>query len=996
MLLVGPLRKRSTVAPSSSPAAAGVAFAMARLIALALATAAALVRPADAQTVPTAAASSQSWRDPGTLVRQVVRDADTSGIAEAGKRWRARVGNDRSLRPLLEGTLARVDFKFVDAERWYARIARDDSSSRAAAHAAFGAVAVTSGSLGYLKAQAAVQAIGRRLLQLGDSSGYAEVLLAQASLTLRGIGFDSARAVLRASERATPASDAWLRARQSCTALQLRARAREKLRDSTWHRARAEASAQGPRVYAECLFVQAQYLESLGIADSVYPVLDTLAAVQRATGLRSGLAATLQWRGSIYMWGGHYRAAREVLHESLRIAATLETPGADSWATLNLGQIAYRTGNWGEASRLLLRARTSFLAANDRLGLAYADRTYAESALRRGDLARADSAFIALVATSDAVSLAVRVSATLARAEIARQQHRLELSAHLLDSAAALARQRNMNEADNEQLYTRALLAMSRGDYAAARAGWQQLLEPARQFDGPSRFEVLTRAAETDAAAGDLNAAWRDFQQAQRVIDGWRGTRALREDQLSALQDRHFDWDIDLGLATTVARFATSDRTAEAMAIAEWRRLRSMEQQALQRGAFAIERADQSGIVVRSLSADTLDIRRLPTLARARLGPSLGVISYIVGQGGEPTTAFLLTRDTLLSVQLAPIDSLVARLDRFNGFLQAGQLSASLSRALSEALLDPLLRRLPSTVTRLVVVPDGALHRLPFAALSLPDGTSLLTRTEISIAPSVEDALGGAVLVSRRAAGSANNGKAPRAVIVGAPNVMPMMPGATTPWVALPGAHAEARAVARMLDGSVLLDGDAVTRDGFSRRLRDGGALLHVATHAVADAESYDGSGIVVQSTGSQSVSQAGLFSGSELAAQPLAFDLVVLSACASSNGLLVSGQALHGLVSTALDAGARGVVATRWRLDDAAVVPLMDAFYRRLLNGDDAIAALHAVRRDAQRRGLSPALWANLEYFGDPTLRVTLRPRAPGLWARWTTAIGRWLGGAE
>jgi CHAT domain-containing protein len=125
-----------------------------------------------------------------------------------------------------------------------------------------------------------------------------------------------------------------------------------------------------------------------------------------------------------------------------------------------------------------------------------------------------------------------------------------------------------------------------------------------------------------------------------------------------------------------------------------------------------------------------------------------------------------------------------------------------------------------------------------------------------------------------------------------------------------------------------------------------------------------------------------------------LPFDLVVLSACASGEGLLVTGQALHGLVSTALDAGARGVLASRWRVDDAAIVPHMNAFYRALLDGDDVVSALHRVRMSAMRGGVSPALWANLEYFGDPTLRVSLerRTEARSMWARWSGALFGWL----
>ena len=156
----------------------------------------------------------------------------------------------------------------------------------------------------------------------------------------------------------------------------------------------------------------------------------------------------------------------------------------------------------------------------------------------------------------------------------------------------------------------------------------------------------------------------------------------------------------------------------------------------------------------------------------------------------------------------------------------------------------------------------------------------------------------------------------------------------------------------------------------------------------MADPSSYDGSGIVVQATSSHD----GLFDLGDLSAQPLPFDLVVFSACASGDGVMLSGQALHGLVSTALDAGARGVLATRWRVDDATIGPYMEAFYRAQIAGDDVVTALHRVRTAALRDGVSPSVWANLEYFGDPTLRVAFEARPASAWSRWSRAIQRWF----
>jgi len=224
-------------------------------------------------------------------------------------------------------------------------------------------------------------------------------------------------------------------------------------------------------------------------------------------------------------------------------------------------------------------------------------------------------------------------------------------------------------------------------------------------------------------------------------------------------------------------------------------------------------------------------------------------------------------------------------------------------------------------------------------------------------------------------------------LVIGAPSQMPVNAATGASWGSLPGARAEARLVARLLGGSESLAGDAVTRTSVTRRLLRGGPVLHVATHAVANPNSFVNNGLVLQPSGNDS----GFLSLADLRAQPLPFDLVVLSACASGEGLMLAGQSLHGLVSTALDAGARGVIATRWLLNDTAIVPHMVQFYEALQRGNDVVTAVNRVRRDAMRAGVSPAIWANLEYVGDPTLRVTFAP-APPWWSRMGQTMRMWL----
>lgn len=925
--------------------------------------------------------------DAGRMVREMMLEADTAGVVSAEQRWRPLVRQDRALTALLDGTIARLRFQSEEAAGQYAA-AQSDSLGRTGAYAMMGLASVGGPRLGYTDAIRSYRRVAQRMAQVGDSAGRVEAMLGEAMTVLRTAGVEPASQVFREAAVLLPARDAWLRARHQCLNLQVRVRASETIADTSWQSALNDARPQGPRVYADCLFARAQYLEGRGDRARVGSVLDTLADLQRKARLLPGLAATLQWRGNAFIVGGSYYAARRKLRESLDVARQSESRGGEAWAMLNLGQIAQRTGAVGDAGRLMTDARAILLDIGDRTGLAFADRFIAESMLLRGDLVAADSAFRAIASQSDAVAPTIAVELLLTRAEIARREGRFEASLQLLNAADSLASARNYTGNTTNRAYQRGLLALGRGDAVTALSTWRALLG-VRGMVGPSRFELLSRIAEAESSTGALDAAWRDMASAQRTLDGWRAARSRREDQLAALADRHLDWDLDLGLATLVSHFAVAHRDAEALSIAEWRRVRSREQQALQRGVLAVDATRAVGVSARAFDSLAVDPARLPALARARLAQTSAVVSYIVGRGGEPTTAFVLTRDTLVSVRLAPIDSLASRIDRFAAFLQAGRLMAPLARELAAAFIDPLAQALPSQITRLVLVPDGALHRLPFAALTHLNGRALVEHYEVAVSPSVEDALGGAIGVSRRLR---DGDYASRALVVGAPSTMPMMPGTRLSWSALPGARDEARRVSGMLHGAELLDGQRATRDRIANRLGAGGQLLHIASHAVADPSSYDGSGIVVQATSTHN----GLFELGDFSAHPLPFDLVVFSACATGDGVLLSGQPLHGLVSTALDAGARGVLATRWRVDDAAIVPYMEAFYRAQLAGADVVTALHTVRTAAIRDGASPSLWANLEYFGDPTLRIALNPRPVSRWARWTDALQRWITGSD
>lgn len=123
-----------------------------------------------------------------------------------------------------------------------------------------------------------------------------------------------------------------------------------------------------------------------------------------------------------------------------------------------------------------------------------------------------------------------------------------------------------------------------------------------------------------------------------------------------------------------------------------------------------------------------------------------------------------------------------------------------------------------------------------------------------------------------------------------------------------------------------------------------------------------------------------GIETGMALLDTALSADLVLLSACRSASGVVVDGEGIQGLTAPLLQAGARAVVATGWRIDDRRTVPFVDALYDGLARGLSAGAALQEAKLRMLRQGRPPREWAAFSLYGDPSVRLSLRRPAPGV----------------
>jgi CHAT domain-containing protein len=383
-------------------------------------------------------------------------------------------------------------------------------------------------------------------------------------------------------------------------------------------------------------------------------------------------------------------------------------------------------------------------------------------------------------------------------------------------------------------------------------------------------------------------------------------------------------------------------------------------------------------------------------LARQLPDEATALLEFVGGAGGAPATLFIIQRSGLRAVALPVADSLAERVARFVALLEAGSEADGLARSLGAALLGPALRALGPAVTRLIIVPDAPLHHVPWDALRLPNDMLVVERFAVSLAPSA------ALLTTlrRRAARTAPAPVAARLLAFGdpvfptehRPGDAPTSAAAETYMVAfdasggLPRLRAsaeEVRRVARYAYGAeVRLREEASAAFLKTAPLRDY-RVIHFATHALVDERSVSRTALAL----APGEGESGFVGVGELASLVLDADLIVLSACRSARGKIVAGEGVQGLTTSLLQAGARAVVATNWRVGDRSAVMFVDRFYRHLAGGVPVAEALRTAKLEAIRRGDSPRGWAAFTLIGDPLVTVGLREPELASSQRWGAA---------
>jgi CHAT domain-containing protein/Tfp pilus assembly protein PilF len=145
--------------------------------------------------------------------------------------------------------------------------------------------------------------------------------------------------------------------------------------------------------------------------------------------------------------------------------------------------------------------------------------------------------------------------------------------------------------------------------------------------------------------------------------------------------------------------------------------------------------------------------------------------------------------------------------------------------------------------------------------------------------------------------------------------------------------------------------------------------ILHFATHGILDSERPELSAIVLSLVDERGRPQNGFLRLNEIYNLNLPADLVMLSACQTGLGKEIKGEGLVGLTRGFMYAGAARVGASLWKVDDSATAALMQRFYQAMLKERNSpSAALRAAQLAMLKvkRWQSPYFWAAFTMQGD------------------------------
>lgn len=641
------------------------------------------------------------------------------------------------------------------------------------------------------------------------------------------------------------------------------------------------------------------------------------------------LAARARWAlGTTLARAGRFQAALAMFASAMPLARR-----ARAWETL--GAVEYLTAE----VQFAINDNQAFAAAHQAL---LTLRPYRESVWLHNLLAVTASASAgdgltesALAFANEDIAVADRIGrpvyaaeARLFRAELLLQSGDTELAHADIDTARRATERlpggtaRDAMSADLDLAIAHAFL---QHDPKRARAAVDSAVSYFHGRRMPVReVPALVWRATADLQLGDSSVAAEDLSHAMQMID----------EERSAIQNSPLRASLMSGARGVVDALLSLDIAAG-------------------RPTAALERLDDARQTLEpGVGAANHRSAHLDAMPAA-----VGGIEYaLVGD-----TLFTWTAvDTTITLFRKQIDRLTLSraVDQARVALELGADSTAALSALAtlyDLLIRPVAHVLGDRTTRLRIVPDGVIGRVPFAALY--DSVArkfLIERYAVEEAGNLAEAQKLSHTQKHRAF----------VAVVGDP----AFDASLAPTLSrLPGSLDEAALVAAAYPAARTLNGPSATKAAFESLLARA-TIVHFAGHTLVDEDRPERSSLLLAPDAE--TRDNGQLTASEIQNLDLEHvSLVVLSACQTVEASGEDDGGLRGLGEAFVAAGARAVVGSLWPVDDEPTARLMVAFHRYYETSHDAERSLRLAQltllHDSDPAVRAPAKWSTFTYVG-------------------------------
>ena len=710
---------------------------------------------------------------------------------------------------------------------------------------------------------------------------------------------------------------------------------------------------------------------------------------------------------------GDYSAAECQARSALAVFEPIADYDNAAVAFNVLGMVARRSGDLEAAADSYRRARKLFVAARDELG-----EGEAVSGLMDVSVARNDSSTPELYARGRALAKTTHNQALLATALMGsgdvefRDRRFAPARAEYLKSLEAAHEAGNQYE-EALALGRLARVAGAEGQFDVAldfQAREQALEEQAGAIEDVARTQYLR--ARIDLARSEPHKALTEIEKTVTTIEQQRLRIAKFESRAQYFAWVHEYYALYIRVLMALDRMEPDGSYARrAFEASERSKVRALLDELANTPQVVHCTATQAETVHEAASsipekAQEMRPEEVTALTVEQIQAEMketgtALVEFALGE--ERSFAWLVDDGNIKAFELAGAPEIRKHVERLRQALEPVEIRTSetpdeflgrreeqrrasqvQSRELGRLLFGAM--RLPEG-KGLIIVPDGPLQYLPFAALEPQAGTPLLLHHQLAMLPSfsalaalrkstdgrpapqdevtvIADPVYELPGASRQATRNGEDGRSSRvpagsAELTRALSDLHQMGRIPS----LPGSRNEALSIQRILGPSRtrLALGYQANRDAVLGGMLARARVVHFATHGLLDAQRPEDSGLVLALFNRQGNAQDGYLRVSDIHGLKLSADLVVLSSCESALGKDMGSEGIIGLPRAFLYAGARRVIASLWKVDDEAAAELMGHFYEELKAGEGPTAALNdaqlQLRRDPRFR--NPYFWA-------------------------------------